>query len=164
MKVLIAYMSVTGNTKKIAEAIFEEIDCDKDIKEIKDIDELEGYDFYFLGFPMMNFGPNDNSKKFLKEKTKGKKIALFVTHGSPEWSLTLPPWLNNFVEAVPEAQLVGMFNCEGKCSQAMLDLLRSTGNPDFIKMADTYVPNEKPDEVRIKRAKEFAKEVMQRIS
>ena len=33
MKVLVAYMSQTGNTKKVAEAIYEEITVDKGIKE-----------------------------------------------------------------------------------------------------------------------------------
>ncbi|MBM3155927.1 MAG: hypothetical protein FJ004_01415 [Chloroflexi bacterium] len=30
MKVLVAYMSQTGNTRKVAEAIFEEIHAEKD--------------------------------------------------------------------------------------------------------------------------------------
>ena len=34
MKVLVTYMSLSGNTKKIAEAIFQEIQEEKEIKEI----------------------------------------------------------------------------------------------------------------------------------
>ena len=33
MRILVAYMSQTGNTKKVAEAIYEEISVDKGIKE-----------------------------------------------------------------------------------------------------------------------------------
>ena len=44
MKVLVAYKSQTGNTRKIAEAIFGEIQEEKEIKRIADVDSLEGYD------------------------------------------------------------------------------------------------------------------------
>jgi flavodoxin len=163
MKVLVAYHTITGNTKKIAEAIFSEIECEKEIKKLNlDEDLEEGYDFYFLGFPMMNFGPDEPSKKFLQEKTKGKKIALFITHGAPEYAPTVRPWLMNFQNAVPEG-IIGMFDCQGKCSQAMLDLLRSTGNPEFIKWADNYVPSEKPDDLSVAKAKQFAREIMEKM-
>ncbi len=33
MRILVAYMSQTGNTKKVAEPIYEEISVDKGIKE-----------------------------------------------------------------------------------------------------------------------------------
>jgi flavodoxin len=37
VKVLIAYMSQTGNTKKVAEAIYDAIPQPKDIKRVKDV-------------------------------------------------------------------------------------------------------------------------------
>lgn len=42
MKVIIAYMSLSGNTRKIALAIFQKIREEKEIKEFNDIDDLEG--------------------------------------------------------------------------------------------------------------------------
>ena len=45
MKTLVTYMSQTGNTKKIAEAIYETISGEKEIKQLKEIDSLEDYDF-----------------------------------------------------------------------------------------------------------------------
>ena len=48
MKVLVAYKSVTGNTKKVAEAIFNEIEGEKEIKNLKEIKGIEGYDLAFL--------------------------------------------------------------------------------------------------------------------
>ena len=43
-KVLIAYMSWTGNTKKVAEAIYDAIPQAKEIKQVEDVGSLEGYD------------------------------------------------------------------------------------------------------------------------
>ncbi len=40
MKVLVTYLSRTGNTRKVAQAIFEEIKDEKEIKPIADVDSL----------------------------------------------------------------------------------------------------------------------------
>jgi hypothetical protein len=51
-KVLVAYLSQTGNTKWVAEAIYYAIPEPKEIKPIKEMSTLEGYDLSFLGLPM----------------------------------------------------------------------------------------------------------------
>ena len=107
MKVIIAYMSETGNTKKIAEALFQEIQEEKEIKELNEIDDLEGYDLAFVGFPMHGFGAPEEAKSFLEKLCMGKKIALFVTHGAPEDFEGLQPWLAKCKEA-------GTWRLEGK--------------------------------------------------
>ena len=35
MKVLVAYISLTGNTKKVADSVYAGISCEKEIKELK---------------------------------------------------------------------------------------------------------------------------------
>jgi flavodoxin len=70
MKVLVAYMSKTGNTRKVAEAIYEEIERDKEIKRVKEVKDLEGYDLAFLGFPVYNHGPDKKARRFLERQTK----------------------------------------------------------------------------------------------
>ena len=52
------YMSQTGNTKKIAEAIYDAIPQPKEIKRVEEVTSLEGYDLSFLGFPTLRFGPD----------------------------------------------------------------------------------------------------------
>ena len=121
MKVLVAYMSETGNTKKIAEAIFEGIQAEKDIKELKDVDSLEDYDFTFVGFPIHYGGPAKPAKKFLEKHVQGKKIALFVTHATREDSKGLQEWLARCKKAATGADLVSFFNCQGKLDAARLE-------------------------------------------
>ena len=41
MKILVGYMSLTGNTKKIAESIYEELPDDKMLMELKDVANLD---------------------------------------------------------------------------------------------------------------------------
>ncbi|UCG93074.1 MAG: flavodoxin domain-containing protein, partial [candidate division WOR-3 bacterium] len=120
MKVIVVYMSQTGNTKKIAEAIFQEIQVKKDIKELKDVDSLAGYDFAFIGFPMHYGGPAKQAKAFLEKHVQGRKIALFVTHATREDSKALQKWLAKCKEAATEADLRGFFNCQGKIDAVRL--------------------------------------------
>src|SRR4030042_5468710 len=76
MKVLVAYMSSTGNTKKIAEAIYGEIAAEKEIKLIGEVEDIGAYDLTFLGFPTHGYGPDKKTKAFLETLCKaGKKVA-----------------------------------------------------------------------------------------
>lgn len=79
MKKLVAYSSLTGNTKKVAVAIHEEIKGDlKHISEAKNYDE---YDFIALGFFVDKGFANDETQEFMS-KIKSKKVGIFVTLGA----------------------------------------------------------------------------------
>ncbi len=61
-------MSLSGNTKKVAEAIFQEIQDEKEIKELGEVENFEGYDIAFVGFPVHRFGPPDKVKNLLEKQ------------------------------------------------------------------------------------------------
>ena len=65
MKTLVAYLSQTGNTRKVAEAIFDEVQGEKAIANLNELDGLDGYDFYFVGFPIQAYGPAHAARVFL---------------------------------------------------------------------------------------------------
>lgn len=161
MKVIVAYMSETGNTKKIAEAIFGEIREDKEIKELSEIHDLEGYDLAFVGFPMHGFGAPEEAKHFLEKHGRGKKIALFVTHGAPEGYEDLLPWLDKCREAAAGADVIDMFNCQGELARYVADALLASDNPrhrEYGEGADET--RGQPDAGRIERARLFAREIL----
>ena len=164
MKVMIAYMSLTGNTRKIAEAISQEIQEEKEIKELKEIDDLEGYDFAFIGFPLHGFAAPEEAQSFLEKHCQGKKIALFVTHGAPEHSEDLPPWLAKCKEAAVGADVIDMFNCQGELAQYVIDELLKHEDPK-VRSWGEHGPSTRgqPDATRVERARVFAREIMERI-
>jgi len=82
MKILVTYLSQTGNTKKIAEAIFESLEGDKSIKPMDEVQEIENYSLIFIGFPVHSHSVPYKIEIFLRKIPRGKKIALFSTHGS----------------------------------------------------------------------------------
>jgi menaquinone-dependent protoporphyrinogen IX oxidase len=109
MKVLVAYMSRTGNTKKVAEAIYGAIPQPKEMKRAEDVTSLEGYDLSFLGFPMHSFGPDKPVKTFLETYVKDRAIALFITHMAPEDAPPLQGWIQKFSDAAVGANIIGIF-------------------------------------------------------
>lgn len=161
MKVLVAYVSRTGNTKKVAEVIFGEIQAQKDIKELKDVNSLEGYDLTFIGFPIENYGPAKEAKDFLEKHAKSKKVALFITHAAPEDSGEfLKEWLEKCRSAAAGADLVGVFDCQGELAQNIKDAMSKHQDPKIRYWVEMDNSQDQPDATRLERACVFAKDVM----
>jgi flavodoxin len=165
MKVLVAYLSQTGNTRKVAEAIFGEVRAEKALKEMKDLDGLDGFDLCFVGFPIQAYGPAQPVKGFLETHAAGKDVVLFVTHASPEDSEALPQWLDACRAAAIGANLVGFFNCQGELAQNVADFMKSSGDPELAAWGDRRAETlGQPDAARLERAREFARDTMARYS
>ena len=160
MKVLVAYMSKTGNTKKVAEAIYGEIRREKEIKTIEEVKSLNGYDLAFLGFPIHVYGPDKKTKRFLETHTNGRKIALFITHASPEDWHELPEWLDKFNSVSAGANIVGRFDCQGQLAKGAKFFMSIIPGKlrEQAKMDDSLG---QPDETRIERARVFARDMME---
>ena len=89
-KVLVAYVSVTGNTKQMADYIAEGIrisgqDAEvKKVSEIKSDKELRGFDGYVFGCPTYHRDMTENMKTFLfmakKAGLGGKVGGAFGSH------------------------------------------------------------------------------------
>lgn len=161
MKVLVGYMSQTGNTKKVAEAIFGEIEAEKEMRSLEEIATLEGFDLAFIGLPLQGFGPANDAKVFLEQHSAGKKIALFVTHAVTEGYEELPEWLGKCREAAAGADIVGFFDCQGELAEAIAEVLKQSGDPKLVGFGEMRPDTlGQPDAGRLEKARAFAKEVM----
>ena len=164
MKVLVAYMSQTGNTKKVAQAIFDEIDDQKEIKRIEEVDSTEGYDIAFLGFPVHGEGPDKKTKKLLeKHCANGRNVVLFITHASPEDAEELSTTLDRFRQAAHEANIMDMFDCQGELAKAIKVFMSIMPNAKYRMWAKMDNSQGQPDESRIERARAFSRNVMNRL-
>ncbi len=163
MRVLVAYFSQTGNTRKVAEAIYGEIAGEKEIKEVGELEDLEGYGLVFYGFPIQAGNPAKDAGDFLKAHGDGKRIAVFTTHGAPEGATRVGPWLDKIRGLVPGvgAELVGLFDCQGEVSQAIVDFLLNNDDPELKRYGrEVLEAKGLPDEARLQRAHDFAREIM----
>ncbi len=160
MRTLVTYMSQTGNTKKVAEAIFEEVQGEKELKELSETNSLDGYDLTFVGFPTQAFGPAQAAKEFLANNCNGKRIALFITHGVTLDFEDLPKWLDSCRQAASGANIVGLHNCQGEIAEFLLDAATKSDDPLMQKLAEAGATGTgQPDVASLDRARAFAREM-----
>ncbi|WMW21167.1 flavodoxin family protein [Methanolobus mangrovi] len=164
MKTLVTYMTQTGNTQKIAEAIYGELEGEKEIKPIGEVTDLEGYDLAFIGFPVLQFDVPPKVKSFLSEKTSGKNVAIFMTHAVPEGFEAIHSWTGSASQAAEGANILGTFDCQGELAQPVIDMLLKADDPQ-MKAFGEMGPSTKgqPDASRVQKAKEFAKEIQAKL-
>lgn len=124
-KILVTYFSQTGNTKIIAEEIFEALEGEKVQRPIDEaLDEnIEDFSLIFIGFPVHSHSIPFKVESFLKKIPKGKKIALFTTHGSHTGSRLSREALEHAAVVSSQAKILGTFACRGKVSSRALDVL-----------------------------------------
>ena len=161
MKALVAYMSKTGNTKKVAEAIFEALDCEKEIMPVEQVADISGYDLSFLGFPVQRFGPDPKTVRLLQQHCQpGRDVALFITHAAPEDEAQLPEWLAGFRTAAARANIVGIFDCQGQLSKGTKPIMSILPMRGLRQMAKRDNSQGQPDATRLARARAFARETV----
>jgi flavodoxin len=155
-KTLVTYFSLTGNTKKVAEAIFEEIPDDKALKPIEEVDDLAPYPNIFVGFPVHSHSVPYQAEVFLKKIPKGKKVALFSTHGSVTGSHLSREALEYASILVAKAKLIDTFSCRGKVSMKALEVLKKSPEHEaWADMAPSAATH--PDEHDLAEARAFAR-------
>jgi flavodoxin len=158
-KTLVTYFSRTGNTRKVAEAIFEEIAGDKNLKPMAEVEDLAPYQNFFVGFPVQTHSVPYEAEVFLKKIPEGKKVALFSTHGSMTGSSLSREALEYASVLVSKAKLVGTFSCRGKVSMKALEvLMRSPEHEAWADMAASAATH--PDEHDLAEARAFARWAM----
>ena len=163
MKVLIVYHSISGNTKKVADAIYKEIRADKEMKTLDDVKDLKGYDLSFIGFPIHAYGPSKEAREFLEKKVAGRDIALFITHSAPEDEPQVQTWLAACKIAASGANIVGVFDCQGQLAQNVKEMMLGSKDSQLIAWAErSHETIGQPDRNRLKKAARFAKDVMGR--
>ena len=161
MKILVTFYSQSGNTEKIANAIYSELkDEDATIQSTKDVDvsTLSSNDLIFIGSPVHAGGFPKPIKEFLKTlpENASTKIASFYTYGVP-----IPSFYDKFGKKVGKQvmkrglNLVGEFCCLGE--HRALNLLEKV-SPEAAEKAKVESKGH-PDEKDIEAAKQFAKEI-----
>jgi flavodoxin/NAD-dependent dihydropyrimidine dehydrogenase PreA subunit len=151
MKCIVLYYSQTGNTEKIARAIQSGIkqtagNCD--LVKINDADPKRLYEYDLIGIGSPAFGVEPpNVSQFIRDMrfVGGKHAFAFCTHGThPE------PYFPNIYPKLKERQLtvIGMGHWYSNCY--------------LLHMPETYPTKGHPDEIDLKEAQEFGKEMVER--
>jgi flavodoxin len=177
LKILITYHSLTGNTEKIAQAIYDEVskNHEADLKKIEEInaDSLNQYNLVFIGTPCQMGDLAAPVKKFLDSLPKSPKYALagFYTHGAPpEEKEDYEKCLATFQNVCEGKQIdnLGCFNCQGfptpKIHQIVTEhLIKNKGYTEDGAKQRFERAKEHPNLKDEQNARKFAREVLSKI-
>jgi flavodoxin len=174
LKILVAYYSDTGNTEKIARAIYEEASKSHDaqlrkIREVKP-EDIGNYDLVFLGGPCQGNDLAAPAKKLLNAIPISPKfkVAGFFTHMSPvsEKHSGHEKCVTCFENTTREKhiELEGLYDCQGMPAPKLLEVMRKNVNvPDDQWERSLQEMRKHPSTEDIKKAKEFAANVMAKV-
>jgi flavodoxin len=162
MKALVTYYSETGNTKKVAEAIFEAIHIEKDLKKVQDVKSIDGLDVIFYGFPVTAHSVPAKATGFITSLPAGQKIAFFSTHGSQKGGPLPKQAMEHALGLAAKLKVLGHFGCRGEVSQQILDMLmKSPAHQAWAEEARGAIGH--PDKNDLADAKTFAAEILAKV-
>jgi len=163
MKILVTYLSQTGNTEKVARAIYDSIEFARDILPLQEAKSVEGYDLVFVGFPVHANSVPPKVQPFIKGLPKNQFVAFFHTHGALRGSELARTGLENAVSLAAHSKVLGTFACQGQVKPALIEALLS--KPEHMKWCEEAQAAEgHPDKADLADAREFAAEVLARVT
>jgi flavodoxin I len=163
MKALVTYYSQTGNTEKIARAIYEAIHFEKELLPVQDVTSVQGYDIIFAGFPVQAHSVPAAFLPFFKKLSVGQPIALFCTHGSLRGGQLPKQAVEHAIGLASRMKILGTFCVRGQVNPKVIEsLMNSVQNQAWA--AEAQGACEHPDEADLADAKEFAKTILAKTS
>ena len=162
MKALVTYYSQTGNTEKLARAIYEAIHVEKKLFPIEELKSVEGYDIIFMGFPVQAHSVPAKLLPFFKNLPDGQKIALFCTHGSLRGGHLPKQALEHAIGLSSRAKVLGTFGVRGRVDPRVIDgLMNMLEHRAWIEEAQGACDH--PNDADLADGKEFARGILAKI-
>ena len=160
MNILVAYYSETGNTRKVAETIFAAIrHTRKKLLPIDQAEELDSYDLVFCGFPVQHHSVPAKMVHFLEKLPKGRKLAIFATHGSLKGGEKAVSAFYAALSLAKGQTVLGTFGCRGQVKFQLLDEWMES--PQHMAWAiEAQSANGHPDTADLEEASTFAETMM----
>jgi flavodoxin I len=181
MKILVVFYSETGNTEKVARALYEiaSRDYEVDLRKVSEVgpDTFKSYNLVFIGSACHDADLAAPVKKTLEALPDSPKFKLagFFTHatypseGSQTRQTLFKEWAGKCVESfqhISEEKQInfqGYFNCQGAPIPPILDFIkRNIISPDEWEEYEKEVMKH-PTSEDLQSAKEFAREIISKI-
>jgi flavodoxin len=144
MKNLVVYSSKSGNTKKLAEAVYEYLNGEKEITAVADAPDPEGYTFVAVGFWLMAGQPDPDSQAFLSKLKDGQNVYLFASHGASVGSELVQNAMKTARKLAGKAYVKATFSCPGEVDAKILETAAQK-NPQPPWLADAPAAKGHPD-------------------
>lgn len=121
MKSLVVYSSTSGNTKKLAEAVYGYLSGDKLITSVADAPDPSGYTFVAVGFWLKGGQPDPESQAFFSRLKEGQDVYLFASHGAAVGSAHAENGMKKARELAGKAHVRAIFSCPGEVDPKVME-------------------------------------------
>ncbi len=164
MKILVAYSSKTGNTKKVCTGVYDALkdEFDIDIKTVKEVKSYDEYDVIVPGFWVDKGTANREARKFI-EKIRNKKVVLVGTLGADPDSYHGDKSKANVSELVDASNdYKGVFLSRGKVNEKLIHAIKFLPLSSDIRqqMYDSSISSREPNEQDLKNAADFVRNAL----
>lgn len=166
MKNLIVYSSLTGNTKKIAEACHGVCGIDWDLKSIEEYINLNEYDKVVVGF-WVDRGQPDKKSLELISKLENKKIAFFATLGAYSDSEHAQNTLDNAKKLFEKNNNIvfSQFICQGAVDPKLIERMKTfpldhPHGPNPARLKRWEDASKHPNEADLENAENWFKPIL----
>jgi flavodoxin len=161
MKILVMYSSLTGNTKKVAEAIAAALSEESTLVQVADKLPIQNYDIVFLGF-WIDRSSADNTMAQFMQQMHDENVALFATLGAYPNTAYAEKCMENAVALLPQDNTVlGKFHCQGKIAEKLVEKFKTLPpehphalTPERLMRYQKAASH--PDEVDLRAVAQFA--------
>ncbi len=170
MKILVTYVSQSGNTEKVATAIHAQASEKHNVVLMKldavDPNALNQFDTIFMGSPIHAGVVAKEVADFLEQipELPGISFAGFITHAAPAYpQQQLDQMIKAYSDACETKSMVnkGCFSCQGYLADAMHAAVQEMQGVDDAEWQRKKAQmSGHPDEADLNAAKKFAKSVL----
>lgn len=129
MKSLVVYSSKTGNTQRVAQAIYDVLPQPKTISRVEDAPPADGFDFIALGF-WVDKGTADKKAQKYMSGMKKCKVGVFGTLGAYPDSDHAKQSMKKATSLLHGNEVIGTFLCQGKVDPVLVRMMAETMKDD----------------------------------
>jgi flavodoxin len=128
MKSLVVYSSQTGNTRKLAKAVFEALPGEKALYPVDAAPDPSDYGFIAVGFWFMKGKPDPKSAEYLG-RVGEKPLFLFATHAAAAGSDHAIRGMETAKSLAADSDIRGTYSCQGEASAKILEKASNKPQP-----------------------------------
>ncbi|MEW6335357.1 MAG: flavodoxin family protein [Thermodesulfobacteriota bacterium] len=162
MKALVTYYSQTGNTEKLARAIFDAIHLEKELLPIKEVKDSRGYDIIFVGFPVQAHSVPAAVHALFKSLPDKQPIALFCTHGSLRGGQLPKQAIEHALGLASRSRVLGTLGVRGRVNPKVIDALMETPqNQAWAIEAQGAIDH--PTDADLADGRAFARDILSKV-
>ncbi len=158
MKTLVVYSSQSGNTRKLAEEVFDALAGEKEIHFVAEAPDPSGFNPVAVGFWLKAGKPDPQTLEYLP-KIEDQQLFLFATHGAAAGSAHAEGAMAHARSLVPNAKVLGTFSCQGEVDPSVMERVSQKPEPP-VWLKDAPQAAGHPDQGDIEELKKAIEKAM----